>query len=82
MRNGELKTIHGLVIGRQRDLVLVVKLVRRLNQVHGRAGLGRARDVLASARGADRSGDLLLEVQLHVCSATKLAILIGAPSEK
>ena len=62
MRNGELKTIHGLVIGRQRDLMLVVKLVRRLNQVHRRAGLSRASDVLASARGADRSRNLLLEV--------------------
>ena len=62
MRNGELKTIHGLVIGGQRDLMLVVKLVCRLNQVHRRAGLGRARDVLASARGADRSRNLLLEV--------------------
>ena len=49
MRDRELETIHGLVVGRERDLMLVVKLVRRLNQVHRRARLGRAGDVLTGA---------------------------------
>lgn len=72
---GKFKSVHCcLVVRRKRDFVLIVKLVRSLDQIHGRACLGRSSDVLTSAC-AHSARILFLKVQLDAL-ATQLPVLV------